>query len=190
MTTLRSLLLAAVCAIASISSSAEEGYYLGLAIGAGDVDIDQNTFRNSSPIFDNVDSDVIVASISGGRRFKNNLTIDLAYESYDSVNFFLLGDGVELSTVKLGGGYHFPSERAISMFINAGVSFWDLKFNESLFLNPGPEETGSRNGSDLYVQIGADVSFESGFSTRLTYDISDTDFGRANGVKLWLGWNF
>ncbi len=190
MNTFRNLLLIATSVFCLWSATAEEGFYVGVSFGTADLEVSQSSFPNANFTISNSNDEVLVADFSGGYRFSNNLTVDFAFEGYDSFDLFNIGDSVDLKTYRVGGGYHFPSKGRLSGFIKAGVSFWDLEFTESPLFNPGAEESASRDGNDLYVQFGADLKIVSGLSTRLMYDISNADFGDTSAVKLWFGWSF
>lgn len=182
-------LCALLCAV-SLSASADPGPYFGVGYGLGDLDIDQSSFPGAEFAVGDVSGDVAMAEFSGGYRFENNFTVDVAVNGYSSFDFLLIGDVIDLSMVKLGGGYHFPSTTRLSGFVKGGVAFWDLQFKESFFLNPGPEETASRNGTNAFIEFGGEVRLWNRAALRLSYDVGSYDFGDARAVKLWLGANF
>ncbi len=190
MNRLRHFTLVAALTFCTIGATAQEGFYLGIAIGAGDLDIDQSSFPNANFVIDDLSGDMVVGEVSAGYQFQNNFTVDVGFEGYSSFDIFLVSDVIDLSTIRVGGGYHFPSAGRISGFVKAGVSFWELDFKESIFLNPGPEETASRDGTDLYLQLGAEIQIGSTFATRISYDVSNPDFGDTRAVKVWFGGYF
>ncbi|MFK8029629.1 MAG: outer membrane beta-barrel protein [Gammaproteobacteria bacterium] len=192
MTLLKQTILIVILSCCAYASWAEESFYIGAAIGKGDLDVDSSSFPNETFVTDDISSDMFVSEISGGYRFDNNWTLDLGLETYASFDIIALGlgDVVSLQAIRVGGGYHFPSEGRLSAFVKGGVSFWDLEFEEGILFNPGPEEEASRNGNDLYVQIGAEVRIVGGFISRLTWDVADNDFGDSSAVKLWFGGRF
>lgn len=186
----RHFTLVALSVFCTFGALAQEGFYLGVAAGIGDLDIDQSSFPNATFVIDDISGDVVVGEVSGGYHFANDLTVDVSFEGYSSFDVFPIVDVIDYSTFRVGGGYHFPSAGRISAFIKAGVSFWEVDFKESIFLNPGPEETASRDGTDLYLQLGAEIQIGSTFATRLSYDVANPAFGDTRAVKIWLGGYF
>lgn len=193
MTMARKLALMALTVVVMTVSHAQqmfapqEEFYLGLSFGGGDLDIDQSSFPDATFVVNDISGDVLVGEFSAGYRFANNFTLDFGFEGYDSFNILGIGDVIDLKTIRLGGGYHFPSSTRVSGFVKGGLSFWDIDFTESLFLNPGPEQTASRDGTDLYLQFGGEVRVGRSFAARITFDVSNPDFGDTRALKLWLG---
>lgn len=190
MSEIRTGILAVVFLMFTAGASGDGNVYLGLGFGGGDLDIDQSSFPGADFIINDISGDVLVGDITASYRFDNDWSVDLSFEAYNSFDILLINDVIDLNTVRVGGGYHFPSDGWLSAFAKGGLSYWDIDFKESIFLNPGPEGTTSRSGTNAYFQIGAEARIGSAFAMRIYYDVSNPDIGDTRALKFSIGGYF
>ncbi len=161
--------------------------YIGSGIGTGDVDIDREFFPEVTSLTTDSNA-VLVGDFLVGYEFENGVFVDLGIESYDTVNFLLIADEVNLNTTRIGIGYTIPSESRFKFYGKTGINFWQLELEESIFLNPGPELSDKQSGEDLFLQVGMDYHFNQRFRLGISYDYSSNDFGETTGGKLTFKW--
>lgn len=163
-----------------------DGFFLALGVGAGDVSVDGSVFSSGQSFSFDGDSEVIVGELLAGYEFANDLFVEIAVQGYDTLSFLGLGDILDLDTIRAGVGGYLPSDSRLRLFGKAGLTFWDLTARESFVFNPGPEERTKRDGTDLFVEAGAEFRFTESFRLGLSVEYANLEFGSSNAVKLTL----
>jgi len=161
-----------------VNSPAWSEAFLGLDIGAGDLDVDRISVAPDfelTSISDTATSFQVIA----GYEFDSGFHVLGGYEEIDSIEFFGLGDEIELQAFKFGAGF----SRSVSKWFRAGgtvgIASWDLEARESILFNPGPEATGGLDDTDVYFDLGIEWVINETFRMPLTFNYNDYDFGDA-----------
>ena len=190
----RHLIAGLAFALASPAALAAD-FYLGLAIGSGDIEVDLGEFTENPDVVDELAGDGVLATeLSLGWHFDSGVMLDLSLDEYDTFNFVpftpLLVGNVDYSATRVAVGYAPRTEQRVNFVGKVGVAFYDLELTESPFLNPGSEDSASRNGESFFLQVGAEVRVMRSFNVGGHFDFSETDFGRASALRLQLRYTF
>lgn len=169
------------------STPAWSGGFIGLDVGAGDLDVDNVSV---APDFElNSASDTTTAfHVTAGYEFDNGFHVSGSYEEMDSIEFLSLGQSVELEAFKFGAGFSLPASKRFRAGGTIGIASWDLKARESILFNPGPEATGSLDDTDFYFDLGIEWVISEAFRIPFAFNYNDYDFGDATiwriGVRV------
>ena len=190
----RLLVAGAVLVFTSPAAQAAD-FYLALSVGGGDVEVDLGEFTDNPDVVDELAGDGVFGSeLSLGWHFDSGLMLDLSQDEYDTFSFApfapLLIGKVDYSATRVAVGFAPKTENRVGFVGKLGVAFYDLELTESPFLNPGSEDTASRNGESIFVQLGAEVRVMRNFNVGGNFDFTEADFGRASALRLQLRYTF
>ena len=178
----------AVFVLATLTGTpALAGVFVGLDLGAGDLDVDNVSV---APDFEltSVSDTATSFHVTTGYEFDNGFYVLGAYEEMDSIEFLGLGDSVELEAFKLGAGFSLPASKRFRAGGTIGLASWDLEARESILFNPGPEATGGLDDTDIYFDFGIEWVISETFRMPLMFNYNDYDFGDATiwriGVRV------
>ena len=178
----------AVLALAALTSApAWSGGFIGLDLGAGDLDIDNVSV---APDFEltSISDSATAFHATAGYEFDNGFRVLVGFEEMDSIEFFGFGDFVELEALKFGVGYSQPVSKHFRAGGTIGIASWDLEARESILFNPGPEATGGLDDTDIFFDMGIEWVISDTFRVPLTFNYNDYDFGDATiwrvGVRV------
>lgn len=164
-------------------SPARSEVFMGLDVGAGDLDIDNVSVAPDFELF-SVSDTATTYQVLAGYEFDNGFHVVGGFEEMDSIEFFGLGDQVELEALKLGVGFSTPASKHFRAGGTVGVASWDLEARESILFNPGPEATGGLDDTDVYFDIGVEWVINETFRVPLTFSYNDYDFGDATTWRI------
>ncbi|MEM6638493.1 MAG: outer membrane beta-barrel protein [Pseudomonadota bacterium] len=167
---------------------ADGQFYLGFGLGAGDVDAAPNAFISSPNVVDDQSTDTVFASeFLVGYQFDNGLTIDLAFDDYESTGILfapLLTGQLKYNATRINLGYASKPSGRLSFVGKLGLNIYDLELTESPLLNPGPEDSLSQDGTSLYLELGGDWHISQNGRLGLSWSFTDTDAGDVSAIKL------
>ena len=172
-----------------ISTPAWSGFFVGLDLGAGDLDVDNVSV---APDFELTSVSDTASSfyVTTGYEFDNGFHLLAGYEEMDSIEFLGLGESVELEAFKLGAGFSLPASTRFRAGGTIGIASWDLEARESILFNPGPEATGGLDDTDIYFDFGIEWVISETFRVPLTFNYNDYDFGDATIWRIGLRVHF
>ena len=166
------------------------GGFIGFDIGVGDLDINNVQVTPDFDLSSGAQDTTFVANLNGGWEFDNGLILMGETGETDQINFLGLGDAVEVNVYKFGVGFGVAAAERFRVHGAIGVAFWELEARESIFLNPGPEATGSIDGEDLYLNFGGEFLANEALSVVFLYNYNDYDFGDATAVRVGVRFRF
>lgn len=154
------------------------GGFVGLDVGAGDLDIDD---VSAAPDFQltSVSDSAAAFNVSAGYEFDNGFQLLVGYEELDSIEFLGLGESVDLEAFKFGAGFWRAASKRFRAGGAVGIASWDLEARESILFNPGPEATGGLDDTDVYFDLGIEWVVSDTFRMPLTFNYNNYDFGDA-----------
>jgi hypothetical protein len=157
--------------------------FIGLDLGAGDLDIDNISV---APDFELTSVSDSAASFHAtvGYEFDNGFRVLAAFEDVDSFDLLGLGDSVDLKALKFGVGYSQPISKRFRAGGNIGIASWDLEARESILFNPGPEATGGLDDTDIYFDLAIEWVINETFRMPLTFTYNDYDFGDSSSWSI------
>ena len=174
----------AVFVLATLTSTpAWSGAFIGLDLGAGDLDVNDVSV---APDFEltSVSDTASTFFVTAGYEFDNGFHVLGGYEELDSIEFLGLGESVELEAFKLGAGFSLPASKRFRGGGTVGIASWDLEARESILFNPGPEATGGLDDTDFYFDLGIEWVISDAFRMPLTFNYNDYDFGDATTWRI------
>jgi len=165
------------------STPAWSGGFVGLGLGAGDLDINNVSV---APDFEltSVSDSATSFNVTAGYEFENGFHVVGSYEEIESIEFLGLGESVELEGLKLGAGFSRPISKRFRAGGTVGLASWDLEARESILFNPGPEATGGVDDSGFYLDLGIEWVINDTFRLPLTFNYNDFDFGDATMWRI------
>ena len=170
-----------------VSTPAWSDVFIGLDVGAGDLDIDSISVAPDFELTSLSDSAAAIHA-TVGYEFDNGFHIVAGFDEIDSIEFLGLGESIELEALKLGAGYSQPISKRFRAGGTIGLASWDLEARESILFNPGPEATGGIDDTDFYFDFGIEWVINETFRMPLTFNYNDYDFGDATiwsiGVRV------
>ena len=175
--------LAVFVLAALFSTPAWSGGFVGLDVGAGNLDVDNISF---APDFEltSVSDTASAFHVTAGYEFAGGFRLSGAYEEMDSIEFLGIGQSVDLKAFKLGAGFSLPASKRFRAGGAIGLASWDLEARESILFNPGPEATGGLDGTDLYFDLGIEWVISEAFRMPFTFNYNDYDFGHATVWRI------
>jgi len=174
----------AVFVLAALTSTPVwSGGFVGLDLGAGDLDVDNVSV---APDFEltSISDSATAFHATAGYEFDNGFHVLVGFEEMDSIEFFGLGDSIELEALKFGAGYSQPVSKRFRAGGTIGIASWDLEARESILFNPGPEATGGLDDTDIYFDLGIEWVISEAFRMPLTFNYNDYDFGDATMWRI------
>ena len=174
----------AVFVLATLTSApAWSDVFVGLDLGAGDLDVDNVSV---APDFEltSVSDSATAFHATVGYEFDNGFHVLVGFEEMESIEFLGLGDSVELEAFKLGAGYSQPVSKRFRAGGTIGIASWDLEARESILFNPGPEATGGLDDTDIYFDLGIEWVISETFRMPLTFNYNDFDFGDSTSWRI------
>lgn len=177
-----------VFALAMLTSTpAWSDVFIGLDLGAGDLDIDNVSVAPDFELISVSDS-AVAFHATAGYEFDNGFHVLVGFDEIDSIDLLGLGDSIDLEALKLGVGYSQPISNRFRAGGTIGLASWDLEARESILFNPGPEATGGIDDTDLYFDFRIEWVINETFRVPLTFNYNDYDFGDASiwsiGVRV------
>ena len=169
------------------STPAWSEVFIGLDLGAGDLDVDSVSVAPDFELTSVSDSAGAVRA-TAGYEFDNGFHVLVGFDDIESIEFLGLGDAIELEALKFGVGYSQPISNRFRAGGTIGLASWDLEARESILFNPGPEATGGLDDTDLYFDFSIEWVINETFRMPLTFNYNDYDFGDATiwsiGVRV------
>ena len=179
--------IAVVVLVMGTSAPAWSDVFIGLDLGAGDLDIDNISVAPDFELTSLSDSATAVRA-TAGYAFDNGFHILVGFDDVESIEFLGLGESIELEALKLGAGYSQPISKRFRAGGTIGLASWDLEAQESILFNPGPEATGGLDDTDIYFDFSIEWVINDTFRMPLTFNYNDYDFGDATiwsiGVRV------
>jgi len=172
-----------------ISASAWSDGFIGLDLGAGDLDVDNVSV---APDFEltSVSDSATAFHVTAGYEFDNGFHVLVGCEEIDSIEFLGFGDSVELEAFKFGAGYSQPVSKRFRAGGTIGIASWDLEARESFLFNPGPEATGRLDDTDIYFDLRIEWVISETFRMPLTFNYNDYDFGDSTSLRIGVRLHF
>lgn len=188
-TSIARLILTAGLYFLTLAAAQCDTGFVALEIGGGDIDIDEPERLPFDPVSNSSDN-ALAFSFGGGFMFSSGVYVDLAYTDLDAVTLFGLADVFGFSTFRIGVGYKFAMNESFAFLAKTGLSFWDLDVREGFFLNPGPEASDSFDGTDMFLEFGAEYNFGERFGLTLIHTRDTYDLGNASATRIGVRYYF
>lgn len=165
------------------STTAWSGGFIGLDLGAGDLDVNNISI---APDFEltSISDSATTFQVTAGYEFDNGFHVLGAFEDMESIEFLGIGDSVDLEALKFGVGFSRPISDRFRAGGTIGIASWDLEGRESILFNPGPEATGGLDDTDIYLDLGLEWAISDTFRMPLTFNYNDYDFGDARTWRI------
>ena len=161
-----------LCGLVAASQASAQGFYIGGSVG-------QSNFDDSNAIPDLITAGTVDGSdtgykIFGGYQFNQHFGLELAYvdlgkASY-SGNFFgvpVTGGSVKTSGFNFSAVGTLPLGSNFALFGKAGFFTWESKASDT---TGGVPFSGTENGTDLSLGIGASYNFTKNFAVRAEWE--------------------
>lgn len=180
----RAMTAALILALTAMPAfSADNGFYIGAAVGEAGVEADNIDLGGLAEDFDGDDTGF--KAIVGFRPLEW-FAVEANYVDLGTAEDTVNGVDIEAETtgIDLFGVLYVPFIPVVDIFAKAGVIAWDQDFSAAGL------GSGSDDGEDLAYGIGVGVGFGS-FGARLEYErfeIQDTD--NVDMISLGLTWTF
>ena len=158
----------------------ESGFNFGAELGIDRLEID-NAFslRGSA-----VEADTLSLSTSVGYQWKNHFLIEAGVSVGTGDLFF--GTFDDYKNIKLEAliGYSFHLSDRFIIEPKIGKADWELKAKEGIFLNPGPEEERTFEGTDNIWQVNVKFSVSRNVNLNLSHEQHDADYGEFQSTRF------
>lgn len=180
----------AVLVLATLTSSpAWSGVFLGLDLGAGDIDVENVSV---APNFElsSVSDSATAFYATAGYQFDSGFHVLVGFEQIESIEFLGIGESIDLEALKLGAGYSQPVSKRFRAGGTIGIAAWDLEARESILFNPGPEATGGLDDTDFYFDLGIEWVISETFRMPLTFNYNRYDFGDSTSWRIGIRVHF
>lgn len=165
-------------------------WFIDVGFGAGAIEVD---IENPVGVVEELASDDagVMGSIGGGYALSETTFVRLTYTDFGSIAPLLLfTQRIEYSSLRAGVGFEYPAKSRLALNVEAGAAFWDIKVRESGLGNPGPEDTATVDGIDLYGRIGIVVRFTKRFEMGVHRDYERNDLGTADSGQIGFRFRF
>ena len=175
---LRAMLAALILSLASLPAlAADNGFYLGGAIGQGAVQVEEAGVE--------FDGDDTGFKVIAGFRPLDFFAVEVNYIDLGTAEDDVLGVNIQADTTGIDAfAVLFLPIIAVDLFAKAGVISWDQDISATGF------GSGNDSGEDFAYGVGAQIRFGS-LAGRLEYErfeIQDTD--TVDMISLGLTWTF
>lgn len=170
----------------ALPSANAEGPFFGLSSGMADADITGAIFVDGDSVSAGADDALLTGGVFGGYEWDNGVFVEASYHGYANLTAVFFADAIEIEAVRTVVGYYLPSDSKLHVLGKFGVNFWNVEARESFAFNPGPEETASLDGTDLFAEVGVEYRFTDRWRAGLAISYSDFDIGSATALNLSL----
>ena len=175
--------IAALVLVTLACTPAWSDAFIGLDLGAGDLDVNNVSV---APDFEltSISDSATSFHATVGYEFDNGFHVLAGFEDLESIEFLGIGDSIELEALKFGVGYSQPISKRFRAGGTIGIASWDLEARESILFNPGPEATGGLDDTDIYFDLAIEWVISETFRMPLTFNYNDYDFGDATTWRI------
>jgi len=185
MKTLKTVALGALVMCSSYSHAGKIS--MMLEYGLGGMSVDSRTFEEQDF---QPDSASYSSGIYVGYQFDNHILLAGAVNSATNNIFWGAADSVSLYESGILIGYSFDLSPRWSIVPIVELSRWTLDAKEGAFLNPGPEEEASIDGSQLLGRVNLEARASDILKVQLSYRYGRYEFGQVQSTRLGLKLEF
>jgi hypothetical protein len=154
-------------------------------LGFGSIELDPGvlTVDNSDVDADN-EVDTIDAGVGVAYLTPFGLMLEAGVQAQTNTLFGGLFDEVTFSEQYLAVGFQFELGNGFRLTPKIGRTRWELRNEEGIFLNPGPEEVEEIDGYEDFYEVSFTKTISRSVSMGVRYKWADYSFGEVESVMF------